>query len=401
MNTNQLASQLELKRGELKSIFDSYKDASGVLNIPADKVGEVEARNAELKDLNDKYVAAKAVENAEAENLKALDELKSVSRLPIAQPEAEKTAAVKSLGELAAEAGFTKSFNTPVELDWSMKTLMSTGAGYAPFSPRDNVVSPYPLRQLNLLDVIPSQEWNHAAYPFMRETTVTNNAAEKAESAQGSLAAFAESALAYTEVSVPIRNIGHFLPVTEAQLEDVPGLVELLNTRLAYGVRARFETQLVAGAGTGVLIEGMTVVTGVQTQAKGSDDAATAIFKAAQKVRSVGFAEPSAILLHPTDYQTVRLLSNTQGSPLWDGGINYSGVPMLWGIPVIQSTALTQGTAFVADLSYYSAIVRRGVTVEIARMGDDLKNAVKTVRADMRGALAAYRPSAGCKVTGL
>lgn len=400
MNTKELARQLEDKRGELKSLFDAFKDANGVLNIPAEKLGEVEARNAELKTLNDQYVAAKSAENAEAENTKALDALKAVNRLPVAQPEAEKAAAVKSFGELAAESNFTKSY-APVELDWSMKTLMSTGAGYAPFSPRDNVVSPYPLRQLNLLDVIPSQEWNYASYPFMRETTVTNNAAEKAESVQGTLAAFAESALAYTEVVVPIRNVGHFLPVSEPQLEDVPGLVDLLNNRLAYGVRARFESQLVSGAGTGVLIEGMTVVTGVQTQAKGSDDAATAIFKAAQKVRAVGYAEPSVILLHPTDYQTVRLLSNTQGSPLWDGGINYSGVPMLWGIPVIQSTALTQGTGFVADLSFYSAIVRRGVTVEIGRMGDDLKNAVKTVRADMRGALAAYRPSAGCKVTGL
>lgn len=400
MNAIELARQLETKRGELKSLFDGFKDASGVLSIPADRLAEVESRNAELKDLNDKYVAAKSAENAEQENLKALEELRAVKRLPVAQPEPE-AAAAKSLGELIAESGALKGFGQAKEIDVALKTVMSTGAGFAPFSPRDNVVAPFPTRPLSLLDVIPQTEWSHAAYLFMEETTHTNNAAEKAESAQGALAAYGESALAFTERSVTIRDIGTFLPVTDQQLEDVPGLIEVLNNRLGYMVRNRYEGQLIAGDGNAPNITGILNVANIQSQAKGGDSVPDALYKAITKVRAVGFAEPTHILLHPNDFQDVRILQNTQGNYVYEGGFNFAGAPTIFGIPVVLSTAVTENTGIVVDLSYVTAVNRRGVTVELDRMGDDFKNGMKTVRATLRGALACYRPKAICKVTGI
>ena len=400
MNANTLAGQLEQKRAELKSLFDSHKNDKGELNMPADCLVEVENRNAELKTLTEQYQAAKSAEVAESENQKALDALKTVNRLPMADANEPKPP-TKSLGELIVESGALKTFNAPQEVDFSVKTVMSTGAGYAPWSPRDNVVSPYPVRPLSLLDVIPSMNWDYAAYSFMRETTFTNNAAEKAESVEGTLAAYGEGALAFTEVTVTNRDIGTFLPVTDQQLEDVPGMVDILNNRLSYQVRARFEGQLLSGNGTPPNIEGITVVSGIQTQAKGSDDVATAILKGIGKVRANAFAEPTAILIHPNDYTDLRALQASTGQWLFDGGMNFAGVPMLWGVPVVISAACTENTAVVVDLSYYSAIVRRGATVELDRMGNDFKNGMKTVRATLRGCLAAYRPSAACKVTGI
>ncbi len=402
MNTNELASQLEQKRGELKSLFDSFKDSDGKLNIPSDKLGEVEQRNTELKELNDSYLAAKSAEIAEAENTKALEELKTVNRLPIAGIEDAQPAALKSLGESIVESGALKALGQSAEVDFDFKTVFSTGAGYAPFSPRDNVVAAYPNRQLNLLDVIPTMSWGAASYLFMEETTFTpTNAVEKAESADGALVPYGEVAIAYTERSVTMRDIGAVLPVTEVQLEDVPGLTNLLNDRLAYMVRRRFEGQLVAGDGNAPNIKGILNVTNIQTQAKGSDDVPTAIHKAITKVRTVGFAEPTHILMHPNDWEGIRLLQLTTGGFIADGGMNFAGAMSLFGIPVILSTAVTENTAIVIDLSYFSAIVRRGMSVELARSGDDFKNRMLTIRADMRGNLACYRGYAACKVSGI
>lgn len=398
MFASELARQLETKRGELKALFDGFK-TDGNLNVPTDKIAEIESRNTELADLNTQYVAAKSLELAEAENAKALGELKSVNRLPIAN--VDEKPAVKSFGELAVDSGAFKGFKNPMDLDIALKTVMSTGAGYAPWSPRDNVVTPYPLRQLSLLDVIPQLEWGYAAYLYMEETTHTNNAAEKAESVQGTLAAYGEGAIAFTERTVTVRDIGVFLPVTDQQLEDVPGMVNILNDRLGYMVRNRYEGQLIAGDGNAPNIAGILNTGSIQTQAKGSDAVPDAIYKAITKVRAVGFAEPTHILLHPNDFQDVRILQNTTGQYVFEGGLNFGGPATLFGIPVILSTAVTENTGIVLDMSYLTAVNRRGVTVELDRMGDDLKNGMKTVRATLRGALAVYRPKAICKVTGI
>lgn len=395
-----LAGQLETKRGELKALFDSYKGADGVLNVPADKIEEIEKRNDEIKSINDEYLAAKKLEDAVADNDSELKGLRKVVRPNFAAPEGEKTEA-KSFGDLVIAAGALKSWQQPVEVDLSVKTVMSTGAGFAPFSPRDNVVADYPLRKLGLLDVIPQMDWNYASYLFMEETTHTNNAAEKAESANGALVAYGEAAFAFTERSITMRDIGTFLPVSEQQLEDVPGMVSLLNGRLSYQVRNRLEAQLIAGDGNAPNIGGILNVSGIQSQAKGSDSVPDAIYKAITKVRSVGFTEPTHILMHPNDFQDIRILQNTTGQYVFEGGMNQAGVPMLFGLPVILSTAVTENTAIVLDISFFQAVNRRGVIVESTWMGDDFKNGVKSIRATVRGNLACYRGKAACKVTGI
>jgi len=398
MNSTELARELERGRAELKSIFDAHK-TDGKLTIPADKVEEIEKRNAELAELNTKYLAAKSLEETERENEEALKSFNHVARLSVGAPAADST---KSIGELIVDSGALKHMHQPIHLgDVSLKTLMSTGAGFAPFNPRDNVVAGIATRPLSLLDVIPQMEWPHASYKFMEETTFTNNSAEIAESVQGTLSAYPESALAYTERTVDMRKVATFLPVSDEQLEDVPGMVEYLNARLAFMVKQRYEAQLIAGNGVAPNVTGMLNVSGIQSQAKGADSVPDAIYKAITKVRAVGFAEPTHILLHPNDFQDIRILQNTTGQYVFEGGLNFAGTPQLFGIPVILSTAVTENTGLVVDMSYVSAVNRRGVDVQLGYIGDDFKNGVKSVRADLRGNLACYRGTALCKVTGI
>lgn len=397
MNRAKLARELEAKRAELKSFFDSFKNAEGEYDIPTDQVEELEKRNSEVSELQTKLNQLKSIEAIESDNAKALAELNGVKRLPINKSEA----ATKAIGELVTKNLNLKAMNSPVMFDdYDVKTLMSTGAGWAPFSPRSNEVALSPQRALTLLDVIPQMDWPFASFKFMEETTFTNSADDIAESVQGTLSAYPESALAFTERTVDARKVATFIPVSDEQLEDVPALEAYLNARLGYMVRAKFEGQLIAGDGNAPNVTGILNVSGIGTQALGGDSVPDAVYKAITKVRVDGQTEPTHILMHPNDFQAVRILQATTGQYLWDN-MTVPGATTFFGLPVILSTAVTENTAIVLDMSHVAAVIRRGVEVQVGYIGDDFKNGVKSIRADIRGNLACFRPKAICKVTGI
>jgi HK97 family phage major capsid protein len=69
---------------------------------------------------------------------------------------------------------------------------------------------------------------------------------------------------------------------------------------------------------------------------------------------------------------------------------------------VVQTTAQPENTALVGDFQQASLIVRSGVDLRISDSHDDyfVKNLLAVV-AEMRVALAVYRPAAFATVTGI
>jgi HK97 family phage major capsid protein len=399
-NIKDLALQLEGKRHELKAFLSEIK------GVPTDdQKSELEKRESELVEIKGKYETARKVEDLREENDEALKGFNAVTHLPMATTDTGSFA--KTLGQYIVESGVLKNAGRTVTLSdsLSLKTVMSSGAGYPPFSPRDNVLAQYPTRALTLLDVIPQMNWGYAAYKYPQVTTFTNAAAAIAESAQGSLSAYPEGALAFQEKTVNMQKVAVNIPVTDEQLEDaqvpgVSGLAAYLDQQLSYMVRASFETGLVSGDGTGANLTGMTNVSGIQTQAKGSDSIYDAVLKGITKVEAVGFANPTHVLMHPTDMQTARISQNAFGQYIWDNPTVY-GPSTFFGLPIIKSTALTAGTAIVIDMNFNTAVVRRGVDIQLGYSNADFVDGMKRVRADIRGNFVSYRPQSICTVTGL
>jgi HK97 family phage major capsid protein len=327
---------------------------------------------------------------------------------------------IKSLGEMLAESkdyqdwaksgapdGITLGFKDMWPSDMlakgaafetiGSKTLMETTAGYAPESLRLPGFVEAATRPIQLLDIIPMFRTGQEAVPYMEETTRTHGAAEKAEGA-----AFAESTFVFTEKSSPVRKITDSLPVTDEQLEDVAFIESYINGRLTFGIRQRLDSQVLVGNGSAPNLRGIKNVSGIQTQAKGADPVPDAFFKAMTKVRLTGRAIPTHHLMHPTDWQGVRLLRTADGVYIW-GSPSEAGPERLWGLPVVQQDADSAGTGYVGSFqpAWLGLFERRGVDLQVGYTGNQFGEGKRTVRGDMRAAFVVFRPAAFCTVTGL
>ncbi len=276
------------------------------------------------------------------------------------------------------------------------KTVFSTSAGWAPESLRTGRVVLDEQREIEVTDILPVLPTNMAAVVYMEETTFTNSAAERSEGG-----AYAESAFALTQRSVPVESVGTSLPVTDEQLEDEEGVRAYLNQRMGFTVRQRLDTQVVAGDGTPPNLKGTLNVASINSQAKGTDNVPDAVYKGMDLVRVTGRAQPNVVLFHPTDWQAVRLLKTADGSYVW-GSPSEAGPARIWGLPVVISTAMTENTAIVGDYARFSALhVRKGLVVETGYVNDDFTDGRVTIRAGLRCAIVHYRAAAFTQVTGV
>ena len=285
----------------------------------------------------------------------------------------------------------SQSFETGISLK-----VLTTGTAWAPQAVRAPLVVPYATRPIQVTDMIPTISTNQNAYVYMEETTFTNAAIEIAEGA-----AKPEANLALTQRTSPVRKIAVYIAVTDEQLEDVPGMQQYLEQRLGFMVRQRLDSQILVGTGIAPNLLGILNVVGIQTQAKSTDPTPDAIYKAMSKIEVVGQAIPSAVVLHPYDWQEIRLLRTTDGIYIW-GSPSEAGPERIWGLPVVKAQGLTEGTGIVGDFENFSLLVeRKGLTLKIGYNADDFTKNQRTVIAEMRVAFVVTRPAAFCSVTGI
>jgi HK97 family phage major capsid protein len=260
-------------------------------------------------------------------------------------------------------------------------------------------IVPVPLRKPVVADLLGVGPASSNLIIYMAETAYTVNAAAVAEGATKP-----ESGITFTQVSEPVQKLAHFIPVTDELLEDVPAIAAYVDQRLILGLQVVEDDQLLNGSGTPPNLTGLLARTGLAPdQPRGTDTNVDAI---AKQIAAIETANPgvkvTGIIMHPTNWQTSRLMKNTLGDYL--GGNPFAPVmtPALWGLPVAVTVAIPVGTALVVCKEAATVWRRGGINMAASNSHQDffIKNLV-AIRCEERLALAVYRASCFGRVTGL
>lgn len=263
-------------------------------------------------------------------------------------------------------------------------------------------------RELTLLDLVPRVPTGSDTIEYVKEDTFTNAAAFTAEASAttGTTGLKPESALAYSVATETVRTLAHWIPVTNRMLSDAPAIRGIINGRLLLGLDLILETQIVSGNGSGENLTGIVDTPGRNLVAITTQSVVDAIFQGRTKVRVVGKGRPNAVVLHPNDWQTIRLARENAATGTLGGYImgppSQVGATTLWGLPVIESEALTENTGLLGDFAQGCTLFdREQSAVRVGTINDQFVRNMQTILAELRAAFIVWRPSMFTKLTGI
>lgn len=212
-----------------------------------------------------------------------------------------------------------------------------------------------------------------------------------------------------TPVTDALKKIAAWWDTSDEMVEDLPFMVSEINNRGLYRLSMVEEAQLLNGPGTGSTVLGLLNRSGIQTEASAAaDDNADALFRAMTKVQTATGLAADGIVIHPTDYQNLRLKQDANGQ--YYGGGYFAGQygnggvpaqPPLWGMRTVVTSAVAAGTAVVGAFGQAATVYRKGgVRVESTNsdLGKFTSNII-TTRIEERVGLAVRVPAAIVKVT--
>lgn len=397
----ELEQDITGKRARILSIFEK-----GVESVTADEASEADRLNKELNALADQVKTMRDRQSM-VEKLRADDEeAASQRRLPTpaatskARGDQSETKTIKDYLSAKAQqmAGLRDQPGTLVidMPDVDIKTLITLTTINNQVTRRPDII-PLALEERTVGDLLLGGGLDNNAYEYYEETAFTNNAGMVAEGGTKP-----ESAFTWTLRSETMRKIAHNVPMTDEVLSDVAGLQANVQGRLVFGVQRKEEQQILSGTGVAPELLGILNRTGIQTQPRGTDPAFDAIYKAITKVRNVAFAEPTAIVMNPTDWQNLVLTRTADGVYIL-GNPAGDAPQRIWGLDVRATTSMTLGTALVGAFRPFAQLFRRGgitVTLSTEHSTFFAENKV-LIQAEERALLAVYRSAAFATVTGL
>ena len=411
----ELNEELAVKTRALQEVFTEAgpdMDMDKVTKLSGDsnqKAAEIRRLNTELSDVGAQRDAAAEL-HAMAESSR-----KAVSSLPVAVTQnaplaVQERPTFKSIEERIMESPAIKAH---AERGMGMKELAAAGMPFLELAPTEykalislTSITPQNERRPGIIemalenrtvaDLLMEGTTNRPTVEYYEETTVTNAAAPVTEGAVKP-----ESTFAWTLRTEAVSKIGHWVPITDEALDDVAGLEGMVRNRLAWGVRRTEENQILNGTGTAPALRGILNRTGIQTQAKGTDPIYDAIFRGMQKVRNIGFADPTSVVMHTDVYTLIRLTRTTDGLYIYGNPMD-AGPERIFGLPIRQTSVMPVNTALVMSREYAQVTRRTGITVTAS--SENSTNFVEnkiTLLAEERIALEVYRAAAFCSVTGL
>jgi len=260
-----------------------------------------------------------------------------------------------------------------------VKTLAPSGAAVVD---QQFMADPIALGKIatGLLDVLPVQPQPTSTFAYLRQGTRTNNAATVAD-----FGTKPTSVYEVTRIEQTLDVIAHLSQGTPRYwFMDNNTLQGFLSNEMAYGLQLAVEAKVFTD---------IAATTGTQTQAYSTSPLAT-LRKSLTKLEVAGW-EPSALVLHPTDWEAVELALATTNA------VEYLSLPYdaatrrLFGVPVVTTVSATAGMAHaLARDAVVVATDNNGISLQWSETSNatDFQENLVRARVEGRFQTLVYRP---------
>lgn len=409
-----MKDRIKALRTEIATLTNQAKTMYAALEKAGD---QAKAEDAETFNT---LIADGIKKREELDRLEALDSLDELSNQPQDRkthdrpqaPQGRKTwgqTVIESEQYKAARANWTEGKMERARVP-SRKAIYGSAdatGGYAVVTQREpEIIDIARQRPRSILTLINQADTESDAIEYVEMNSRTNNAAVVPEFTGGNFGLKPESDLALNMRTAAVKTIATWIAASRQILADAPRLRDMIDNELAYMVEITLENQILTGDGTGSNFTGMLNWSGIQSRVhavsgrdfNAADTRADTLRRAITDIR-LAFYEATGVVLYPGDAEMIELTKDTTGQY-----VNvYDPVAMrVWRVPVVETPAMTDGTALVGNFRLGATLWDRQQTdVRVGEPNDFfLRNAV-AILAELRAAFAVTRPLAIEKVTGL
>jgi HK97 family phage major capsid protein len=209
-----------------------------------------------------------------------------------------------------------------------------------------------------------------------------------------------ENSITFSSLSEKVRLIATWIPATKQVLDDMAELLGFIQSTLPYYVNLEEELQLLSGDNTGENLHGLLPQAAafnaalLPPAAKGwtrLDVIGTAI----SQINAAKEIDPTFVIMHTNDWWALALTKDSFGRYILGNPADLT-TPRIFGLDVVPTTSIAQGTFLVGSGSPVAAEIRdrQEMQVEISTEHSDyfVRNLV-AIRAEKRLALITKRPN--------
>jgi HK97 family phage major capsid protein len=255
-----------------------------------------------------------------------------------------------------------------------------------------------PLRQPTIRDVITILQTGSNLIEYVRVNTLTRAAkiVPEATSTADDNALKPEAGMAIEVVQTGVKTIAVLMPVTRTILADAPQLESMITNFLRTDIDLELEDEIISGSGGSEHFDGLENTVGLTPQNFHTDMLTTAR-KARTAAMIQGRARSTAFLLNPLDWEELDLTKDAENR-YYFGGPLAMGTKMLWGLPVIESEVIPEGTFYTGDLKQLVVWDRQEPTLYMTDSHKDyFARNIITILYEGRWAFGVLRPAAVVK----
>lgn len=377
-----------------KALGEQHKTVTDLIEKATGQIQETGKVCNDLKAGLDKEAAkaeeiCKRIDKVEAK----LDGLSDVS-----------TKAVKSMGERVTESkqfaefksGDRRSFKINFQGD-DYKAIVNATGQNQPLVPAERLpgILTEPNRRLTIRDLIPKARTSSNFIEIPKENVFTDNSGPQAGNSPTEYenVTKGESDATFTLDTCPVTTYAHFIRASTQVLADATQLNSYINGRMMYFLKLKEEADLLTGDGASGRLRGLWRYGTPYNRGTPTGDTRLDTLRKAKLELALRNYQPEGYILNPADWDVIEGQKDADRRYIY-GDPSRGLQPTIWGLPVVLTNSMPEGSFLCAQFSVASTLWDRE-DASLAMSTEDSTNFqtnMVTIRVEERLAHVVYLP---------